>query len=193
MGKPLDFNDLRTFTEKLQWLKIFDATPIKSRLADKYLVRNWVAEKIGQEYLIPLLGVWDDFDDIDFDDLPDQFVLKCNHGSGMNIIVRDKKTFDKQQAREKLNSWLAFDYGMSDGIELHYTRIDRKIIAEKYIEEMNGGLLDYKFHCFNGTVKFIQTIGDRDLIKHTGHQNFYNLKWNALAGISRIIRTFLVR
>ena len=97
MGKPFDINKPRTFTEKLQWLKIFDATPIKSRLADKLLVRRWVAEKIGEQYLIPLLGAWDNFDDINFDELPDQFVLKCNHGSGMNIIVRDKKisTADK--------------------------------------------------------------------------------------------------
>ena len=150
-GKSLDFNNLRTFTEKLQWLKIFDATPIKSRLADKYLVRNWVAEKIGQEYLIPLLGVWDDFDDIDFDTLPDQFVLKCNHGWNMNVIVRDKKTFDKRAARERLNGWLAVDFGAQRALELHYSRIDRKIIAEKFMA--NGDLPDidnYKFWFFDG-------------------------------------------
>ena len=151
MGKPLDFNNLTTFTEKLQWIKIFDATPIKSRLADKYLVRRWVADKIGEQYLIPLLGVWDDFDDIDFDELPDQFVLKCNHGSAMNIIVRDKKSFDKQRVREKLNAWLAVDFA-DLLLELHYTRIKRKIIAEKFMA--NGDLPDidnYKFWCFNGT------------------------------------------
>ena len=119
-GKALDLNNVRTFTEKLQWLKIYDATPLKSRLADKYLVRNWIAEKIGSQYLIPLLGVWDDFDEINFDDLPDQFVLKCNHGCGMNIIVRDKKIFDVQRAREKINAWLAVDYGAAS-LELHYT------------------------------------------------------------------------
>ena len=151
MGRPFDFNNPQTFTEKLQWLKIFDATPLKSRLADKYLVRRWVAEKIGAEYLIPLLGVWDNFDDINFDELPDQFVLKCNHGSGMNIIVRDKKSFNRQQAREKLNAWLAMDYGAQPLLELHYTRINRKIIAEKFMT--NGDLTDidnYKFWCFGG-------------------------------------------
>ncbi|MBE8952411.1 MAG: hypothetical protein SR1Q7_04625 [Quinella sp. 1Q7] len=102
MRRQLDFNNVRTFTEKLQWIKLYDATPIKSRLADKYLVRRWVADKIGAQYLIPLLGVWDDFDDTDFDELPDQFVLKCNHGSGMNIIVRDKSKFDMRAAREKI-------------------------------------------------------------------------------------------
>ena len=140
-GKPLDFNNVQTFTEKLQWLKIYDATPLKSRLADKYLVRRWVAEKIGSQYLIPLLGVWNDFDDIDFDELPEQFVLKCNHGSGMNIIVRDKKSFDVQRAREKINAWLAVDYSTAS-LELHYTRIDRKIIAEKFMAKSDAPDID---------------------------------------------------
>ncbi|MBR7025202.1 MAG: hypothetical protein IKI08_04265 [Selenomonadaceae bacterium] len=163
-GKPLDLNNPKTFTEKLQWLKIFDATPLKSRLADKYLVRRWVAEKIGEQYLIPLLGVWDNFDDINFDDLPDRFVLKCNHGSGMNVIVRDKKTFDKQRAREKLNAWLAFDYAAQPLLELHYTRIDRKIIAEKFM--VNGNLpdlIDYKFWCFEGVPILVQCETDRSI------------------------------
>ena len=161
-GKQLDFNNPRTFTEKLQWLKIYDATPIKSRLADKYLVRNWVADKIGAEYLIPLLGVWDDFDDIDFDDLPDQFVLKCNHGSGMNIIVRDKAAFDRQAAREKINAWLAFDYAAQPMLELHYTRINRKIIAEKFMANGNEpDLTDYKFWCFGGKPTVVQCETDR--------------------------------
>ncbi|MBE8951573.1 MAG: hypothetical protein SR1Q7_00310 [Quinella sp. 1Q7] len=154
MRRPLNLTNPRTFTEKLQWIKLYDATPIKSRLTDKYLVRRWIADKIGAQYLIPLLGVWDDFDDIDFDDLPDQFVLKCNHGSGMNVIVRDKSTFDKRAAREKINAWLAFDYSALF-LELHYTRIKRKIIAEKFMA--NGDLPDidnYKFWCFNGEPNF---------------------------------------
>ena len=176
-GKSFDFNNPQTFTEKLQWLKIFDATPIKSRLADKYLVRHWVADKIGDEYLIPLLGVWDDFDDIDFDELPDKFVLKCNHGSGMNIIVRDKKTFDKQQAREKINAWLAVDYATLF-LEPHYTRIKRKIIAEKFMENENvTDINDYKFWCFNGHVECIQLDRNRS----TNHvQNFYSVNWKPL-------------
>lgn len=177
--QSINLDNPKTFTEKIQWLKLYDSTPIKTRLADKYLVRQWVAEKIGEEYLIPLLGVWDNFDDIDFDLLPNQFVLKTNHGSGMNIIVRDKKNFDKENAREKINAWLTLDYGTLS-YELHYNNIKRKIIAEKYIEEMNGELNDYKVHCFNGVPKFIQTIGDRDLIRHTGHQNFFDFSWNDL-------------
>ena len=161
-GKPLDFNNLRTFTEKMQWIKIYDATPLKSRLADKYLVRNWVAEKIGEKYLIPLLGVWDDFDDINFDYLPTQFVLKCNHGSGMNIIVRDKKFLDVQRAREGINLWLNMDYGAGSALELHYTRIDRKIIAEKFMT--NGDdpeLTDYKFWCFDGKPTYCKCMTER--------------------------------
>ena len=183
MGKPLDLNNLRTFTEKMQWIKIYDATPLKSRLADKYLVRRWIADKIGEQYLIPLLGVWDDFDDIDFDELPDQFVLKCNHGSAMNIIVRDKKSFDKQRAREKINAWLAVDFGAQLGLELHYSRIKRKIIAEKYITDMGDGVIDYKFHCFSGEPKFVQVIGDRDFAKHTRYQKFCDLNYNDIGAM----------
>lgn len=161
-GKPLDFNNLRTFTEKLQWIKIFDATPLKSRLADKYAVRSWVAEKIGDEYLIPLLGVWENFDDIDFDALPNQFILKCNHGWNMNIVVRDKKSLDLRAARERLNGWLAVDFGAQQNLEIHYSPIDRKIIAEKFMT--NGDLpdlIDYKFVCFNGKVIYCQYLTDR--------------------------------
>lgn len=154
-GRPLDFEKPRTFTEKLQWLKLYDSTPIKSRLADKYLVRSWVADKIGGEYLIPLLGVWNDFDDIDFDELPDQFVLKCNHGSAMNVIVRDKNSFDIVCARERLNAWLAVNFAVL-GLELHYTRIKPKIIAEKFMTDGAPDLTDYKFWCFDGKPALVQ-------------------------------------
>jgi len=89
-GKKLDLNDPQTYNEKIQWLKLYDSSPLKTTLADKYLVKDWVAERIGDEYIIPTLGVWDSFDDIDFNELPNQFVLKATHGSGMNIIVREK-------------------------------------------------------------------------------------------------------
>ena len=154
-GKPLDWNNLQTWTEKMQWVKLYDNTPIKTRLADKFLVREWIAEKIGADYLIPLLGVWDNFDEIDFDALPNQFVLKCNHGSGMNIIVRDKKDFDIESAREKINAWLAIDYGALY-IEPHYNNIPKKIIAEKFMtDNENFDLIDYKFLCFDGEVKYL--------------------------------------
>ena len=151
-GFPPDLNNPKTFTEKLQWLKLYDATPLKSRLADKYLVRNWIEEKIGAQYLIPLLGVWDDFDDIDFNELPDQFVLKCNHGSAMNVIVRDKKAFDKYKsfAREKINAWLNINHAAFN-FELQYTRINHKIIAEKVMKDGDApDIGNYRFWCFGG-------------------------------------------
>ena len=93
-GETLNLDNPQTCNEKIQWLKLYDSTPLKSRLADKFAVRSWIKEKIGEQYLVPLLGVWDRFDDIDFDSLPQKFVLKCNHGSGYNIIVTDKSKFD---------------------------------------------------------------------------------------------------
>jgi len=87
-GEALNLDDPQTYNEKIQWLKLYDSTPVKTRLADKYAVRDWVKEKIGEQYLVPLLGVWDRFDDIDFDKLPEKFALKCNHGSGYNIILK---------------------------------------------------------------------------------------------------------
>ncbi|MBR4151370.1 MAG: hypothetical protein IKT98_00240 [Selenomonadaceae bacterium] len=176
-GQKLDFNNLKTFTQKMQWIKIYDATPLKSRLADKYLVRNWVAEKIGAEYLIPLLGVWNDFDDINFDELPDQFVLKCNHGSGMNIIVRDKKTFDKQNAHEKINAWLTFNFSAL-ALELHYTRVDRKIIAEKFMTNGNlPDLTDYKFWCFNGKPTYCVFYSNRST---DCRMNYFDMNWECM-------------
>lgn len=173
-GKTLDFANLKTYTEKMQWIKLYDATPLKSRLADKLLVRSRVMEKIGEQYLIPLLGVWDSFDDIDFNALPDQFVLKCNHGSGMNIAVRNKHSFDKQRARERINAWLAQDFAFLS-LELHYTRINRKIIAEKFMQDGNApNLTDYKFWCFDGKPVVVQCETDRLMrLKLT----FFDMNW----------------
>ncbi len=154
-GEDLHLNNPRTFNEKIQWLKLYDSTPIKTRLADKYLVRAWVEEKIGAEYLVPLLGVWDSFEEIDFDKLPGQFVLKANHGSGWNIIVTDKSKLDIEDSRKKFNVWLQKNYAFGYGLELHYMNIPSKIIAEKYIADLAEDIMDYRFFCFNGSVKYI--------------------------------------
>ena len=158
MGRPLDLDAPKTFTEKLNWLKLYDLSPLKTRLADKVAVREFVAEKIGAQHLIDSLGVWDDFDAIDFDALPAQFVLKCNHGSGMNVVVADKNSLDVQAARERFAAWLATDYSATQ-FELHYGAIERKILAEKFIGAAESELDDYKVHCFNGAAKFIQVLG----------------------------------
>ena len=175
-GKPLDFANLKTYTEKMQWIKLYDATSLKSRLADKFLVRSWITEKIGEQYLIPLLGVWDSFDDIDFNALPEQFVLKCNHGSGMNVIVRDKHSFDKQRAREKLNAWLAQDFSFCwNNFELHYTRINRKIIAEKFMQDGDApDLTDYKFWCFGGKPTYCKVITGRT---QSARLDYFDMNW----------------
>jgi len=167
----------KTFNEKLQWLKIYNALPIKTRLADKYLVRDWIKEKIGDEYLVPLLGVYDKFNDIDFDKLPNQFVMKCNHGSGWNIIVKDKSKLDIAEAKQKMDLWMASNYVNEAGYELHYRDIEPKIIIEKFIEnEGTDDLYDYKFWCFNGKVEYIQFLSERNL---SGlKMAFYDREWN---------------
>lgn len=176
IGKELNLENPKKFTEKIQWLKLNDVSKLKTCLADKYLVREWIEKRIGKEYLIPLYGVWDSFDDIDFDKLPNQFVLKCNHGSGMNIIVKDKNHFDKQKAKEKINAWLKINYAFQS-LELHYKDMERKIIIEKHIDEIDDILVDYKVHCFNGEPKFIQVIG-RNFEEHKGSQSNFDFNWN---------------
>lgn len=173
-GGFLDLDDPKTFNEKIQWLKIYDSTPIKTRLADKYLVREWIKEKIGEEYLIPLLGVWDKFDDIDFDKLPDRFVLKGNHGCAYNYIVKDKSKMDIEDARKKFNKWMKRNYAQNGGLELHYKDIPPKIVAEAYIEDSNKELNDYKIMCFNGKPQYIW-IDQGRFTNRT--ENIYNKKW----------------
>ena len=176
-GKTLDLNNPVTFNEKLQWLKLFDATPLETLLADKYLARDWLAERIGEEYLVPLLGVWDDANDIDFDALPDKFVLKANHGSGWNIIVEDKNKLDIPATRKQLNEWLHTDFAFYGGFTLHYMNIPPKIIAEKFLESENG-LVDYRFYCFNGVPKQVWV----DIFSGTPNhlRCIYDPDWNKL-------------
>lgn len=173
-GNILDINQPRTFNEKIQWIKLFDNSDLKTKLTDKYLVREWIKGKIGEEYLIPLVGVWDKFDDIDFERMPDKFALKANHGSGWNIIVDNKENFDVKEAKKKFDVWLQENYAFQSGFELQYKEIQPKIIAEKYIENANNDLYDYKIYCFNGNPKYIQLIKSRF---STEEMAFYNLEW----------------
>ncbi len=177
-GHFLDLSNPLTFNEKIQWLKIYGDLEFMAKLADKYLAKQYVAENVGEEYLIKLLGVWDQAGDIDFDGLPDQFVLKCNHGCGYNIIVKDKKQIDIDDIKQRLDRWMQEDYGRKGAFEAHYSFIKHKIIAEEYIEQIDGGLYDYKVHCFNGVPRFIQLIGDRNLETHEGRQVVLDTEWN---------------
>ena len=174
-GLKMDLNHPVTFNEKIQWLKLYDSTPLKTRLADKYLVRDYVKEKVGEQYLIPLFGVWDKFDDIDFDSLPNKFVLKANHGSGWNIIVKDKSKLNIRDAKKKFDKWMNTNFAFVNGFELHYKDVEPKIIAEEYMETLDeGDIEDYKFFCFNGEPKIIEV----DFNRFTDHKrNIYNMNW----------------
>ncbi len=173
IGHEINWNNLETYTEKMQWAKLYDNDPKKSELTDKFKVREWVAEKIGQEYLIGLLGVWNNFDEIDFSKLPDRFVLKTNHGSGTNVIVKDKRLLNNKITKRKFKDWLETDFGYKS-FELHYSKIAPKIIAEEYIESEFGELQDYKFLCFNGQPYFCWV----DMGRFSNHtRNVYNLDW----------------
>lgn len=175
VGHELNWDNPQAYTEKMQIEKL-RPTVQKTKLADKYLVREWVKEKIGEDYLIPLLGVWDSFDDICFEDLPNQFALKTNHGCHTNIIVKDKANFDKKSARYKFNQWMKTDYAYTNGFEMHYSGIPRKILAEKYIEDDMGELQDYKFLCFNGNPCFCWVDCGRYSGNHT--RTIFDMDWN---------------
>ena len=176
-GKHLDYRHPRDINEKMMWLTRYWQHPLKTKCADKYLVREYIAECGLQNLLIPLLGVWDKASDIDFDSLPQQFVLKCNHGSGFNIIVRDKATLDIEHTRRQLDQWLATDF---DRIaqEIHYRDIPRKIICEKLVSTESP--TEYQLRCING-----EPINFLVCTKPNGNMNEYressfSLTWDRL-------------
>ncbi len=160
-GNTLDLLNPVTYNEKMQWLKLYNSVPIKTKLADKFLVRKYVAKKIGEKYLTPLLGVYNSFDEIDFDKLPNQFVIKCNHGSGWNLIVQDKSKLDKNDAKQKIDEWMSKNYAFNLGYELHYLNIKPKIIIEKYLDPEKSKY-EIQLWTFCGEIKFvsIETIKD---------------------------------
>lgn len=161
-GRKLDLKNPKTFNEKLQWMKLYNRNPVYTMMVDKYLVRNYVREIIGEEYLIPLLGAWDDPDKIDFDKLPMQFVLKCNHNSGLGMcICKDKNKLDIAKVKNDLRKGLKQDYYLT-GREWPYKNVPRKIIAEKYMVDESGyELKDYKYYCFDGKVRIVMINSDR--------------------------------
>lgn len=178
--KELDLQTPKTFNAKLQWLKLYDRRPEYTMMVDKYRVRDYIAEKIGSEYLIPLLGVWDNPDEIDFDSLPQKFVLKCNHNSGLGMcICKDKSKLDVKKAKADLRKGLEQDYYITLR-EWPYKDVPRKIICEKYMEDSaTTELRDYKLFCFNGEPKATLICSDR--FTESGlHEDFYNELWEKL-------------
>ncbi len=179
MGRDLSLSKPVTFNEKLQWLKLYDRRPEYTVMADKLAVRQYITEKLGEEHLIPLLGVWDDPDDIDFDLLPNQFVLKCNHNSGLGMcICKDKSTLDIEKVRSELRKGLREDYYQKTR-EWVYKDIPRKIICEKFMTNGGQELEDYKIHNFNGEAKFVLVCRDR--FSDTGlTEDFFTPQWEHL-------------
>lgn len=172
-GTKLNWDTPTTFNEKLQWLKLYDRKPEYTMMADKYAVREYIANTIGEEYLIPLLGVWDDPDGIDFEALPNQFVLKCNHNSGLGMcICKDRSHLNIKKVKKELRKGLKQNYYLT-GREWPYKDIPRKIIAEKYmVDAQTAELRDYKFFCFNGKAKCFKIDFDRFF----NHQaNYYDV------------------
>lgn len=161
MGKKLNLKNPKTYNEKLQWLKIYDKNPEYIKMVDKYDVKEYVASVLGEEYIIPTIGVWDKFDDIDFSKLPDQFVLKCTHDSGGLVICTDKSKLDMKKAKEKINKSLHRNYFWK-GREWPYKNVKPRIIAEEYMVDESGyELKDYKFFAFDGEVKAMFIATDR--------------------------------
>lgn len=160
-GKPLDLQNPKTYNEKLQWLKLYDRRPEYSMMVDKYEVKKYVASIIGEKYIIPTLGVWDKFEDIDFNALPKQFVLKCTHDSGGLVICRDKDKLDIESAKRSIQKAFMHRY-FYQGREWPYKNVKPRIIAEQYMEdEITKELRDYKFFCFDGKVKALYVASDR--------------------------------
>ncbi len=173
-GYALDFERPRTFNAKLQWLKLHDHNPSYTVMVDKLAAKQYVADKIGEEYVIPLLGAWDWFDDIDFSRLPERFVLKCTHDSGSTVLIDDKGKLDYGRAKRKLDAALGINYFWM-GREWPYKNAQKKIIAEPYMEEPEN-MTDYKFLCFNGKPKMIFTCTER--FEPGGLKvTFFDLNW----------------
>lgn len=179
MGKPLNLENPQTFNEKLQWLKIHNRKPEYTTMVDKYAAKQYVADKIGSQYIIPTLGVWDHFDDIDFGTLPDQFVLKCTHDSGGLVICKDKAKLDKKAAKKMIEHCLRRKYYYVHR-EWPYKDVKPRIIAEKYMtNDANEDMRNYKLMCYDGKVKATFVCSNRfskDGLKVT----FYDTDWKRM-------------
>lgn len=178
-GKKLDLNCPKTFNEKLQWLKINYRRPEFTTMVDKYEVKQYVVDRIGEEYVIPTLGIWNRFEDIDFDKLPNQFVLKCTHDSGGLVICKDKATLDMKAARRKINNSLQTNFYLRSGREWPYKNVKPRIIAEPYLEDtLTRELRDYKLFTFGGKVKMMFTASDRQSVGEETKFDFFDADYH---------------
>lgn len=179
IGHKLNLKNPKTFNEKLQWIKLYNRKSEYTEMVDKYEAKKYIARTIGEEYIIPTLGVWDKFDDIDFSKLPDQFVLKCTHDSGGLVICPDKSKLDIDGARKKINKSLRRNY-FWHGREWPYKHVKPRIIAEQFMVDESGvELKDYKLMCFNGECKTTFVGSDRYSEKGF-HTTYFDRDWNVL-------------
>ena len=178
-GKRLNLKAPSTFNEKLQWLKLHDIHPEYQNMVDKIDAKNYVADIIGKEYIIPTIATFNCVDDIDFEMLPNQFVLKCTHDSGGIVVCKDKSTLNIEEAKRKLSKGWKNNY-YKYNLEYPYKNIKPRIIAEKYMEDETGELRDYKFFCFNGTPQLLFVATDRGKTNTETKFDFFDLDWNHL-------------
>lgn len=180
MGKTLNLENPQTYSEKLQWIKINDHNPLYTRLVDKYEVKSYITDLIGEKYVIPTLGVWEEFDDINFDSLPNQFVLKCTHDSGGLVICRDKKSLDIANTRKIITKCLNRNF-YKLGREWPYKNVKPRIIAEVYMEDsLTQELRDYKFFAFNGEVRALFIATERQKAGEDVKFDFFDADYNYL-------------
>ena len=184
MKRTWDFKNPTTLSEKLWWLAIYDSTMLKSFCADKITLHDYSIMKLGEDICVPIIAEYNKPEDIDFNTLPNKFVIKCNHGSGYNIIIKDKHTINKSDIYRKLHTWMNEDYSLKHYCELHYKNIPHKIFIEEYMENKGKtALTDYKVHCFNGNPKFCQVITER--FTNALHFNYYDLDFKPMLNVSR--------
>lgn len=178
-GKTLELDNPQTFNEKLQWLKLYNRNPLYTKLVDKYSVKDWVASRIGPEYVIPTYGIYNSAEDIDFNALPNSFVLKTTHDCGGIVICKDKDELDIEKAKKTLQNALSHSY-YHRMREWPYKNVQRRIIAEKYmVNHSTDDLKDYKFFCFDGKVEFLFVASDRQSKTETKF-DFYDAGFNRL-------------
>lgn len=173
-NEPFDIFHPVTYRQKIQWSKLYGVTPLKTMLSDKVQARKWIADKIGEEYLIPIIGIYKHPEEIQFETLPERFVIKMNYSSGMNIIIKDKSLSEKKEIMKLLRKWTRVNRSAFQNFEMQYRDIEPRIIIEQYMEDDNGNLNDYKFLCFNSKVYCCWMDFDR----FGDHKrNIYDLEW----------------
>ena len=180
MGYKPDFDNPKSFNEKIIWMKLYYQNPLITKCCDKFAVKDYVMDKLGTGYIVPTIASWENADEIDFETLPDKFVLKVNWSTGYNIIVRDKSKLDIDKTRRKLHDWMEpYNNSYYSWLNWGYKHMNPVIYAEKYIEQINGQVYDYKFFCFNGEPKFAYVATDH-FEGQISKISLYDLDWNKL-------------